>query len=59
MHTLGMNMDGMITEFVKVKVDRAVSPTVDGRGHHGPTNKFDQNLIKEHINSYHPQTEIM
>ena len=51
----GMKTDGMITEFMKTKVDCAVSPSVDVRGHHAPMNKFDKKLIKEHINSYHPQ----
>jgi len=58
MHTLGMKTDGMITEFVKAKVKgeaNAISPTVDGRGHHAPSTKFNRDLIKEHINSYHPQ----
>ena len=48
----------MITEIVKAKVNCAVSPMVDVRDHHAPMNKFDKNLIKEHINSYHPQVSF-
>lgn len=60
MHTLGMKTDAIITEYVRAKVKSAtegttVSPTTDYRGRHTPSNKIDRDVIRKHINSYHPQ----
>ena len=57
MNTLGLNVDGIITEFVRSKARASSwsrSLTRDGRGRHCPRNKKDAEAIAEHINSYHP-----
>ena len=56
LNRIARNEDGWNDNRVwKAKVDCVVSPSVDVRGHHAPMKKFDKNLIKEHINSYHSQ----
>lgn len=64
-HTLGLKTDGTITEFVRRKLegvnasDSGTSSshtlTADTRGQAAATNKKDHDVIRQHINSYHPQ----
>ena len=56
MHTLGMKSDGIISEFLKTKRNgQSIAPAQDARGRSTPPNKSNEELIKAHINSYHPQ----
>ena len=56
MHTLGMKNDGALAWFKKKKIQgRPIVSPIDGRGRTTPTSKSDEDLIRNHINSYHPQ----
>lgn len=58
MKTLGMRTDGMITKFVNAKERSnkdAMPMNVDQRGKTSPPNKANEEAIRSHINSYHPQ----
>ena len=55
--TLGLKSDGIITEMVRVQrqsYDGAIAPVKDRRGSHPPSNKWDAEAIRLHINSYNP-----
>ena len=58
LRTLGIKTDGIITEFVKCKnrsAPESVMPCTDRRGKASPPNKVDHSVIRDHINSFHPQ----
>ena len=58
LRTLGVKTDGIVTEFVKCKnraAAESVMPTSDRRGKASPPNKVDHVIIRDHINSFHPQ----
>ena len=51
--TLGLKTDGMITEFQRAK--ESTKPVIqDCRGQSAPPNKVQHDVVREHINSYHP-----
>ena len=55
--TLGLRSDGMITEMVRAQpqsYDGAIAPTEDRRDSHPPSNNYDAEIIRLHINSYNP-----
>ena len=55
--TLGLRSDGMITEMVRAQrqsYDGAIAPTEDRRDSHPPSNNYDAETIRLHINSYNP-----
>jgi hypothetical protein len=55
-HTLGLKTDGTITEYVQAKSrSDGVKVTVDKRGKAAAMNKKDHEVIRQHINSFHPQ----
>ena len=48
--------DGIISDFFRTKRNgQSIAPTQDARGRSTPPNKSNEELIKAHINSYHPQ----
>lgn len=59
LHTLGLKTDGMVTEFLRakgnLKSNRVHRLTDDHRGKSTPSSKVDEEDIRHHINSYHPQ----
>jgi len=60
MRTLGLKTDAVITEFIRAKQRKAddisaPAVTTDRRGKASPPNKIEHNVIREHINSFHPQ----
>jgi len=55
--SLGIKNDAVIISFVRAKQKNAVAavtPTTETRGH-PPGKMYDPEMIREHINSYHPQ----
>ncbi|KAK3754096.1 hypothetical protein RRG08_024171 [Elysia crispata] len=56
LRTLGLKTDGVVTEFLKKKRSGSLTQLkTDNRGKATPQTKLDDDLIVEHINSYHPQ----
>ena len=56
--TLGLKTDGMITSYLNVKLDILKGPKgllADGRGKHECKAKSDEESMKQHIESFHPQ----
>ena len=55
--TLGLKLDGMITEMVRTQrqsYDGVIAPVEDCSGSYLPSNKCDAEVIFLHINSYNP-----
>ena len=56
LHTIGVKTDGLVTKFLGAKRTRGTEPSLaDGRTRSRVHSRWQEDLIKRHINSFHPQ----